>query len=156
MMNINRIFGFLYCYYQKDLIICIIVAIIGGVAEFINLVILQHVLSSLSEIEHNIVLSENSSVHGLFLTAVISTVSVLLFRLLVLHRLTYGANRLGSKISVSALSSSIQNRNLGADLKSSSVAAATSKALNLVNMVIYPIFLTIATSASGVLIIAAF
>ena len=83
MMNVNRIFGFLYCYYRKDLIICIIVAIIGGVAEFINLVILQHVLSSLSEIEHNIVLSENNSVHELFLTVVISTVSVLLFRLLI-------------------------------------------------------------------------
>lgn len=156
MMNINRIFEFLYCYYRKDLIYCIIVAIIGGVAEFINLVILRHVLSSLSEIEHNdAILLKNNSVHEQVLIVVFSTVFVLLFRLLVLHRLTYGANRLGSKISVSALSSSIQNKNLGADLKSNSVSAATSKSLNLVNMVIYPIFLTIATSASGILIIAA-
>lgn len=155
-MNVFRIFEFLYRYYRKDLIFCIVVAIIGGIAEFINLVILRHVLSSLSEIElDDIIISENNSVHALFFIVVISTVVVLLFRLLVLQRLTYGANRLGSKISVSSLSNSIRNKNLGEDLKSSSVSAATSKSLNLVNMVIYPIFLTIATSASGILIIAA-
>lgn len=145
-----EIIAFFWKRYPRQFYRLTLVGIFGGMFEFINLVVLQVVFERMTSanLKNNDMLLNVSFILGI-------TLIVLIVRVIILRELTYGAQSFGSLISIDSISRNILEKKIAYDYQAKSIAGMSTKALNIVNFIIYPIFLSITSLCSILLILCA-